>query len=262
MYTHVITYASHSERNYQNMIDNEYNIKIKTLGWGKKWKALNNKIRLLYNEIKNYDDNDIVISLDGFDVWINGYLDKAIKAFKDTNSKVLFSLDMKQKLNPNFFQKISNLLVKKPWRSQGGGINGITLNSGIYMGYVKYLKIILNEAINKKCISDQVIFNRLCSKYKFISIDYEKNIFENVYSVNDVKKSNAVFVQVPGNFSILGLSLIKRFFYTYFQFYFLESLICLCIFCYLLFIKKKFIPMYLLIIIYLILVIYANKSCL
>lgn len=262
MNTYVITYATHNERNYQNMIKNNYNINIKTLGWGKKWHALNNKIKLLYSEIKDYNDNDIVISLDGFDVWINGYLEQAVKSFKRSNSKVLFSLDMKQKLNPNFFEKISNFILKKPWRSKGGGIDGITLNSGLYMGYVKYLKIILNEAIKKKCISDQVIFNRLCNKYSFIKIDYTENVFENVRSVNDIKKSKAVFVQVPGNFSILGLSLIKRFFYTYFQFYLLESLICLTILCYLLYTKKKYIQMYILLIIYLSLVIYANKSCL
>jgi hypothetical protein len=47
--------------------------------------------KTIYNYIKNLPDDDIIISLDGFDVWINGDADEAVSIFKKMGIKILFS---------------------------------------------------------------------------------------------------------------------------------------------------------------------------
>jgi hypothetical protein len=59
--------------------------------------------------------------------------------------------------------------------------NKHTLNSGLYMGYAKYVKVLLNEMVsNQKCKDDQVNFNKLCKKFDFIDVDTDYKIFFNV----------------------------------------------------------------------------------
>ena len=52
-------------------------------------------------------------------------------------------------------------------------------NAGMYMGYVKNLKIVLKESIQMKCVDDQVNLNTLCKKYNFIKVDDKELIFKN-----------------------------------------------------------------------------------
>jgi len=75
---------------------------------------------------------------------------------------------------------------------------------GMYMGYVKYLKIILKEILSKKCKDDQVILNKLCKKYDFIEIDVKNEIFLNTHD----KKSNqkAIFLSTPATLTFKRLS--------------------------------------------------------
>ena len=49
---HVLTFATHAEGNFNNMINNKYGIKIKVLGWGKKWTGFRMKNEYIYNYIK------------------------------------------------------------------------------------------------------------------------------------------------------------------------------------------------------------------
>ncbi len=71
------------------------------------------------------------------------------------------------------------------------------MNAGMYMGYVKYLLPIMENALKGNEVDDQRMFNKLCKSYN-ISIDHENKIFENVYKDDMVNKSKAVFVQYPG----------------------------------------------------------------
>ena len=106
---YVLTYATHSFGNFDEMIDNDYGVQFVILGWGKKWEGYMGKLNMIYDYCKKLKENDIVIQLDGFDVWINNYLSEAIKYFKEKNYKVLFSkettddsryLGLKEYLNP------------------------------------------------------------------------------------------------------------------------------------------------------------------
>ena len=54
---HVLTYASHSQGYYENLINNEYNIKLITLGYGVKWNGLRDKPRAVLNYLTYVPDD-------------------------------------------------------------------------------------------------------------------------------------------------------------------------------------------------------------
>tara|TARA_B100001248_G_scaffold261567_1_gene253170 strand:+ start:3890 stop:4597 length:708 start_codon:yes stop_codon:yes gene_type:complete len=193
---YVLTYATHSFGNFDEMIDNDYGVQFVILGWGKKWEGYMGKLNMIYDYCKKLKENDIVIQLDGFDVWINNYLSEAIKYFKEKNYKVLFS---KETTDDSRYLGLKEYLNKKIFATTCK--NGVTMNAGMYMGYVKYLLPIMENALNGDESDDQRMFNKLCYKFD-ISVDHEKKVFENVFSDEAVKNSKAVFVQYPGKPSI------------------------------------------------------------
>ena len=249
---HVLTFATHAEGNFNNMINNNYGIKIKVLGWGKKWTGFKMKYIYVYNFIKNLKDNDIIIFLDGFDVYINGYLKNAIKIFEKNNYKVLFSKEIPMYKINYFKNKVFNPYNEK-----------YILNTGLYMGYVKYLKILLNESLKLKCNDDQRNMNVLKNKYNFINIDINNEIFENI-SKSYFNKLDSIFVQTPGNGSI---NRIKRGIFEYSQFFIKQiSILSIIIFSIIIFNKKinnkiKLILLLSLIIILIIIFNKMDKSC-
>ena len=160
----ITTVATHNDGMYDKLINNRFK-SIKVLGYGMKWTGFKMKYELVYNFIKNLDDNIIIIFLDGFDSAILRDPNLAIKEFKNKKYKVLFSKEVDAKFKNIVFPNCRN---------------NIMINSGLYMGYVKYLKIILKDMINEVCNDDQVIINRKCKNYNFISIDYNNVIFKNI----------------------------------------------------------------------------------
>ena len=248
---HVLTFATHAEGNFNNMINNNYGIKIKVLGWGKKWTGFKMKYIYVYDYIKNLKDNDIIIFLDGFDVYINGYLDDALKIFKKNNYKVLFSLNSKYNL---FIDYSMNKIHNK-------NKNKYIANVGLYMGYIKYLKVFLNESLNFKCNDDQRNMNILRNKYNFINIDINNEIFENIQYKNELKKTDSIFVQQPGTIS---KNRLKRSIYEYSQFFLKEIIFLITFLIFFLLIKKSKLKIIILIILIIFYFFYKiiDKSCL
>ena len=193
---YVLTYATHSFGNFDEMIDNDYGVQFIILGWGKKWEGYMGKLKMIHEYCQKLKEDDIVIQLDGFDVWINDYLSEAIKHFKEKKYKVLFS---KETTDDGKYLGLKPYLNKKVFATTCDG--GITMNAGMYMGYVKYLLPIMEDALKGNEVDDQRMFNKLCKSYN-ISVDHENKIFENVYQDSMVEKSKAVFVQYPGKPSI------------------------------------------------------------
>ena len=192
---YVLTYATHSYGNFDKMIDNEYGVQFIILGWGKKWTGYMGKLRMIYDYCKKLKKDDIVIQLDGFDVWINNYLSEAIKIFKYSKYKVLFSKDPTGNL-----MGLQTYATKKIFKPT---CNDTVINAGMYMGKVEYLLPIFEEALKINDDDDQRIFNLLCGKFKnIISIDERNAVFENVSSIDEIQKSKSVFVQYPGKPSI------------------------------------------------------------
>lgn len=195
----VITYATHSERMFPELMDSGYPIKV--LGWGEKWENFLTKIKGVLDYVKTKNPDDIVVCVDGFDTNINGDPREAEKIFKSMNCGFLISND----LDTNFF---NNLRMKFYFGTcQGEYI----ANMGIWMGYVKYVIPILESILSKKCGDDQINFNSICGEYEFIKIDVENKIFLNK-TRKDTRES--IFHGYPGT-APMKLSDIKNFLYNY-----------------------------------------------
>lgn len=214
----IITVATHKEGTFEELINNKYE-KITVLGMGKKWTGYKMKNELIYDYIKNMDDNKIIIFLDGFDTIVRNDPKKAIEIFKKGNHKVLYSKDIINGLN--VFSECKNNMVA---------------NSGMYIGYVKYLKKILQLALTKKCKSDQFTLNNICKYFEFIDIDKKNEIFYNVNNIlQEEPNKDVIFISYPGN---LNINRTYRAFIDYSQFHIYKTtFIFVLLFCFLLYYK-------------------------
>ena len=254
----VITFATHNEGLFNQLINNKYNMKIKVLGYGKKWKGFDTKIRGVFDYVNNQDNNKIIVFVDGFDSVVNGSLEDCYKRFLKMNCNVLFS---KHK-TPFKTSKILNKLSNKKFFNYC--YNYITANTGIYMGYVKYLRILLKKILEQKCKDDQFNLNQLCKKYNFIRIDENEQIFKNLtnndFKNYNIQKEKAIFLQIPGKFSI------KRFCIRgakeYSQFLIKEINVIFILIGLLLLYLKKYKFCLILFILYICFFYYIDKSCL
>ena len=226
----IVTFATHEEGELRSLVHNSYNIPVKLLGFGEKWSGFKMKFEYVYHYIEKLPEDTIVIFLDGFDSEIKGSVDDAVSIFKKNNYKVLFSVE-----------KYSNLLGIEYLIFSRCNSNQYFANSGLYMGYVKYLKPILKKSIESPCKDDQYILNNLCHEFKYISLDEKEEIFQNlkyfIYSVGKQKHGKAIFVSHPGTPT---LKRIYRCFIEYPQFVLPYILVFYLVLCFFLFqIKKK-----------------------
>ena len=237
----IVTVATHKEFKFEELINNKFE-KITVLGMGQKWTGFTMKYELMYEHIKNMDDNKIIIFLDGFDSVVQNDPKKAIEIFKERNYKFLISKDIVNGLN--IFPQCKNNMVA---------------SCGMYMGYVKYLKQICESSFTKKCKDDQVILNKMCKDFDFIDIDENKEIFFNVNNVFPEKPNkNAIFVSYPAN---LNLKRIYRSIFDYSQFNINKiSFIIALIFCFLVY-RKFILTAFILLIIYILFVLSIDFSC-
>ena len=220
MTTHVITYATHSYGNFEELVNNKYGIKVIVLGWGKKWKGFTDKFNAVYKYSKNLPEDDIVIFLDGFDVWINSNLQNVVEKFKKMNSKVIFSKD----------EEISGRTITK--KIFGLCRDGHIVNTGMYIGYAKYIKELMVDTVNFKCRDDQKIINTMCKKYDYINVDHEHILFENCENKKQLKSSQACFTSIPGGGGGTNLQKFKRTYrgwHEYGQFFLYETAIIITI---------------------------------
>ena len=217
------TYATHDEGTYKELINNKYNIEINNIGWNHKWKNFKQKFKNLYKYFLNKNDNDIIVFFDGFDTIINNYPEDLLNLFKSYDCKILFSKEF----------DILNI-KKKVFNTK---LNYIA-NSGLYMGYVKELKILFKYILKKNGKDDQVLLNKYIHKFNFIKIDSKELIFKNLnYYERYLKKNfNSYFLQTPG---VLTVNRINRAFIEYYIFFIKEGLIILLISTYYL-TKKKY----------------------
>lgn len=216
----IITYATHSEGLFDELINNKYNIRIIVLGYGEKWNGFMDKFKKTYNYIKNLEDNEIIIFLDGFDTYINQPENIIKEKFLKLNSNIILSEDN----NP--------LIITK--QIFGTCKNNRVANSGLYMGYNKDIKKLLKYILdNNYSDDDQVNLNKACSNFDNIKIDIEKKLFhnQNYYERYFNNKSDSCFVSTPGT---LSWNRFKRVPGEYFQFFWKEmlSLILLILICY------------------------------
>lgn len=208
-----ITYTTHSEGEFENLVNNKHGVKIEVLGWGKPWNGYMDKVNGFYEHIKNLPDEHIVVIIDGFDSVIQAPLDEIEKAFKQFDTKILLSLHPDTyNLNEKIFGKC---------------IDDLTANAGLYMGYVKYLKLVLEKMISTNYSEDdQRNLNYACKDFDFIKIDTDKIIFNNMDYYDRLFYSPSLILSKPGT---LSFNRIKRSFREYGPYIWKETLVILLI---------------------------------
>jgi hypothetical protein len=194
----IVTYATHSDGTFEQIKD-----QVEVLGWGTKWNGFMDKFNGVKQYLDEQSDDEIVVFIDGFDSLILKSLTNLEEDFKSLDCKVLFSLDEK-----SGFSDFVPSFVEKYFRNKIFGTckDGVNANSGLYMGYTKYLKMVLEETLRGDSDDDQRNLNRVCEKFPFLQIDTGKLIFENCSNENQIKQSKAYFCQIP-----CGMNM-KRFF--------------------------------------------------
>jgi len=210
----VVTYANKSHGLFEELIHNEYDVPVRVLGWGTKWNGFLDKYRGMVEYLKSKKDDDIVIFLDGFDTKINKDPKDVVSMFKACDCMMLVSKDP-EPLGGYISHKVFNACV-------GESI----ANSGLYMGYAKYLLQVLEDALRMTC-DDQRNLNALCGKYDFIKVDEDMKIFENVPPLTTRRTSDAVFVSYPASLSMERVVRSLREYSQFFKWQFIISMIIL-----------------------------------
>lgn len=203
----IVTYANKSQGMFEDLINNEFGVPVKVLGWGTKWNGFSDKYRGMSKYLETKNDEDIVIFLDGFDTKINKNPHNVVKLFKECDCKVLVSKDPEV---PG--KSLTQMIFGKCGDSS-------TANSGLYMGYAKYLKNIINEALSLKCEDDQTNINTVCQNTNFVKVDEEEKIFKNFGPIDKKHEVDTIFVSYPGSpgFNRYTRSLVEytQFIYIY-----------------------------------------------
>ena len=243
-----IVYATHEEGLFNELVNNKYNVEIKVLGFGEKWNGYTDKYKAILNFINNnnLNDDDIIVSIDGFDSLINKDVTNIYNDFLKYDTKILLSRDFDAFGNKYFGY---NKFIF-------GKCNNVTANAGLYMGFVKYLKVFLNNTLKYKCKNDQLIMNKLCHNSNFIKIDDKEIIFQNLTDKNN--KSDAYIISYPFT---LSFNRVYRSVFEKFQYFHKYILFLFCI--YLLYLYKNnkvYDNYYKIIMITIILIIFYLKS--
>jgi hypothetical protein len=183
----IVTYANKSQGMFEELVNNEFGVPVTVLGWGTKWNGFSDKYKAMTKHLETKNDDDIVIFLDGFDTKINKNPREVVELFKECNCKVLVSKDPEVPGKP-----LTHLIFGKCGEKS-------TANSGLYMGYAKELKSVIDEALAEKCEDDQTNINTVCQKSEFVKVDEEEKIFKNFGPLDKKHDSDAIFVSYPGS---------------------------------------------------------------
>jgi len=241
----VVTYANVSRGMLEELVNNEFDVPVKVLGWGTKWRGYSDKTRGVLEYMKTKDDDDIIVFVDGFDTKILRDMSGLHEAFRSYDCRVLLSKD--PELSGGLLTRVIFGTCKK---------NG-TANAGMYMGYVKELREMLTEEVNMRCQDDQRNFNALCDRYNFIKVDEHERVFKNVSPYTAHVKTDAYFKSFPGTVS---LDRYVRAIHEYTQFVYIH-VACILIACMILFPRYEKIFVYLLIALIAIFAFLSDKSC-
>lgn len=199
---HVVTYATHSEGKFDELVNNKHYVDVVVLGYGTKWTGFNDKLKGIFAYVKTLPDDDVVCFVDGFDTVVQKDVLTLERRFRELDSRVVFSAETSDILKHTVFSPCKDDII---------------INSGMYIGYVKYLKPILEDCSKLVCTDDQVNMNLMCKKYDYIDIDTDYKLFYNVPLVSFKEPPDACFVSHPGR--VITLKKIIRSLKAYIQFF-------------------------------------------
>lgn len=185
---HLVTVATHNEGYYNALKEsakrNNYN--LITLGWGQKWGGFIMKYKLLQEVLNNFDDNDIIILIDAYDVIVNNSKDVILERFKKFNKPLLLSKDGEP----------GNAIFKYAYNKIFDSCRGTNICAGLMMGYVWAFKLLIVEMCGQnlsKCgelnLDDQIILVNVCNNNefyrKYLAIDYNNYVFFNTFGTTN-----------------------------------------------------------------------------
>lgn len=175
-YIHLVIYATHSEGNFDILIQKARDLGyyVSIVGWGDKWEGFYKRTLDLYDFIKTRPPQEIIMCIDGFDSILLEDMKTTLDIFSEYGSPVVWGIE-----------ESNNMLRRVLFRSK----YNYTLNGGSFMGVNEYLQIIFEEIIsiygktNYK-LDDQRIINQINNTSQlFQSIvkpDMESKIFANL----------------------------------------------------------------------------------
>lgn len=143
------------------------------------------KVKLLRDYLEKLCENDIVLFTDAFDVRVLGNSKEVYARFKDFNTRILFSAEKNcwpdQFLQSHYYTYLDTSTSYK------------YLNSGAFMGYVKALKLLIDNAQTKIDIDidDQLFYTKEYLLHQddrsFIQLDTCCKIFQSLFMAhNDI----------------------------------------------------------------------------
>ena len=179
----------------------EKNLELEMLGVGEKWQGGvmadgpggGHKVHYLRSRLRNVDDLDIVMFVDGYDVIINDIQEELINRFKQFGADVVFGAEPLLWPDTN----IADLFPEVHTRNR-------YLNSGMFIGRAKVLKEMLRTDI-KKADDDQLYYQNLFLSGKWnIKLDVENYLFQCVSATANslsVSENNQVYNSETGCYS-------------------------------------------------------------
>ena len=142
----IVTVATHSEGRLDELVKNKYEFPITVLGFGQPWTGFRMKLELLQKYIQTLPDDRLIVYIDGFDSVINGDPATAPHIFRQNGWKLVFSMETDLGISRLIFPPCGDR----------------NLSAGMFMGYVKYLKILLSQSLQSSCKDDEhVLSNEL-----------------------------------------------------------------------------------------------------
>ena len=175
----IVTVATKKERYFPYLVESckRNECELVVLGWGQPWTGYSMKLSLINDFLDSQSDNEIVCFVDAYDVIILQHRDVILNRFHsivgDNKDKVLFSQDRGPEYSLSF--ALFNFFIHDK-------CNGIYLNSGTYIGYVRAIKDLLKKLSTmtySPAENDQVVLQRYCHNIdssKFL-IDSQKELF-------------------------------------------------------------------------------------
>lgn len=228
---HVLTYATHCEGTYKDLVDDvgNNNLELTVIGWGEKWKGYMSKLRHMVEKLQHLPATDVVIVVDAFDVRMNKNYSKEyilnIYNAEFGGAGVVFSKDKKSP-GPFVPRFVSDYVKYKIFGSANNA------NAGMYIGRVMDLLPIMREAFEKTNVcgqDDQCAFNKLLGPYN-ARIDNENKLFKNIDHCDrqSISEHNVAFCGFPFQFTFSRLSRVP---FEYFPFFVWEIITLLVVFC-------------------------------
>jgi len=170
-----------------------HNIEVEMLGVGEPWHGGvmadgpggGHKVHYLRSRLRNIDDNDIVMFVDGYDVIINDNQEELINRFKQFGADVVFGAEPPCWPDTSIAEQFPQVHTRNRF-----------LNSGGFIGRANVIKEMLRADIGK-ADDDQLYYQKIFLSGKFnIKLDVENYIFQCVSqsaSALSVTENNQVY---------------------------------------------------------------------